>query len=114
MARGKCLSCGGKVPMYANICPHCGKALTWSGPGVKAIKATCPQCGRYTTSVSRTCVHCGAPIDWSVTSQNQKAVSVQKWSLIGQGLGQLGCAIMLLVFVVIPMCVLLYACATSH
>lgn len=108
MARGKCLSCGGRVPMYASICPNCGKALTWNGPGVKEIKATCPKCGRYTTSASRTCVHCGTLIDWGVTSQNRKAAKAAGLSALGTGLSQLGCAITLFVFVVIPLLVILW------
>lgn len=86
--------------MYAAICPACGKALTWNGPGVKTLTATCPNCARYTHSTSPTCEHCGAGIDWQTTHLSQQMASNEKWAAVGSGLQSIGC--LLTVFVTIP------------
>jgi len=64
----------------------------------------------------RNCPQCGTPLmgGWCpVCHPNQQNLKAYKWWAAGQGLQSLGCLIMLVVFVIIPMCVLLYACATA-
>jgi predicted amidophosphoribosyltransferase len=107
MARGKCTNCEAKVPMYAPICPNCGLALNWNGPGVKEVKATCPSCGRYTTSASSTCVHCGTPINWQVTTFNR---SQAKLTAVGSGLQTVGCLLTLFVTIPVILIIAFVAC----
>ena len=105
MAKGRCLSCGSKVPMYAAVCPACGKQLTWNGPGVRVITATCPVCGRYTRSTSPTCEHCSSPINWQGTYLTQQMAKAQGMQAVGSGLQAIGC--LLTVFVTIPVVLIL-------
>jgi len=108
---GRCSSCGDKVSPYASICPNCGSSLSWSAPAVKEIKGTCPTCGRYTTSASSTCVHCDGSVNWAATYQQAQANKNAACLSFGEGLYSLGCAITLLVFVVIPLLFVAWAVA---
>ena len=110
-AGSRCSSCGDKVSAYASICPNCGRSLSWSAPAVKEIKGTCPTCGRYTTSASPTCVHCGGSVNWAATYQQAQANKNSACLSLGEGLYSLGCAITLLVFVVIPLLFVAWAVA---
>ena len=91
MAEGKCAACGNEVPVFSLDCPHCGIALTWTGPGIKEIVATCPRCGRSTASPARACAHCGTPIDWAVTARNRSAARLPTSSAARMGRPSLGC-----------------------
>lgn len=48
-----------------------------------------------------------------VCHPNQRQMGAYKTFMAGQALSQVGCLITLIVFVLIPMIIILYACATA-
>ena len=64
----------------------------------------------------KNCPNCGTPMmrGWCPNCHpNPQQMGAYKWYMGGQALQSLGCAIMLIVFIIVPLCVVLYACATS-
>ena len=62
------------------------------------------------------CPNCGTPLMGGycpTCHPTEQGVKTYKWWAIGQGLQSCGCIITLVVFVLIPLCVIAYACATS-
>jgi hypothetical protein len=64
----------------------------------------------------KNCPNCGTPMmrGWCPKCHpNPDQMGAYKWWAVGTALQQVGCLIMLVVFVIIPCIVLLWACATS-
>jgi uncharacterized membrane protein YvbJ len=76
-----------------SFCPNCGADLEGH--------VYCGKCGH----------HAAAPQTINVVTP--PPTGAEKVQAAGQAMQSCGCAITLLVFVIVPMCVVLYACATS-